>query len=251
MAAVGRSSARSPGTRSHRCTLAARHRGTSSHPIMVRHKNRYMVFELMWKDGKVDDSISAWVAAHTDQRPRACAPAHAKRAAAALGWGGADGCSWLRRGAGVPAAALPANQPRCPAGPLGRTGEAVLLAVFRESIQQNFGDFGLGSALASFQGAAPTGHRPPVRAACLLSRAAKPPPARAEVIAPAAPYFHCSQILQPSDAAVRATLRAGRVPPGGRPPQPAGSTALAGPLLLQPPNCRRIPAWRPGCLLSC
>lgn len=25
---------------------------------MVRFKNRYMVFELVWKDGKVDDTIS-------------------------------------------------------------------------------------------------------------------------------------------------------------------------------------------------
>jgi RNase P/RNase MRP subunit POP5 len=31
------------------------------------------------------------------------------------------------------------------------TDEAALLAVFRDSLQQTFGDYGLGSALASFQ----------------------------------------------------------------------------------------------------
>ena len=35
---------------------------------------------------------------------------------------------------------------------LSSADEAALLAVFRESLQQTFGDYGLGSALASFQG---------------------------------------------------------------------------------------------------
>ncbi|KAL4419534.1 hypothetical protein ABPG77_005765 [Micractinium sp. CCAP 211/92] len=54
---------------------------------MVRFKNRYMLFEVCWKDGRYDDTIT----------------------------------------------------------------EAALLATFRDSLQQNFGDFGLGCALASFQ----------------------------------------------------------------------------------------------------
>lgn len=54
---------------------------------MVRFKNRYMLFEVCWKDGRFDDTIT----------------------------------------------------------------EAALLATFRDSLQQNFGDYGLGCALASFQ----------------------------------------------------------------------------------------------------
>ncbi|KAL4433886.1 hypothetical protein ABPG75_000327 [Micractinium tetrahymenae] len=54
---------------------------------MVRFKNRYLLFEVCWKDGRFDDSIT----------------------------------------------------------------EAILLAAFRDSLQQNFGDYGLGCALASFQ----------------------------------------------------------------------------------------------------
>lgn len=63
---------------------------------MVRFKNRYILFQLHWKDGKIDDSLD----------------------------------------------------------------EPALLAVFRESIRQNFGDFGLGGALVSFQGTSRAFHRP-------------------------------------------------------------------------------------------
>lgn len=63
---------------------------------MVRFKNRYILFQLHWKDGKIDDSLD----------------------------------------------------------------EPALLAVFRESIRQNFGDFGLGGALVSFQGTSRALHRP-------------------------------------------------------------------------------------------
>ncbi|KAK9833872.1 hypothetical protein WJX74_008434 [Apatococcus lobatus] len=54
---------------------------------MVRFKNRYLVFELIWKDGKRDESL----------------------------------------------------------------GESALLNAFRELVAQNFGDHGLGQALASLQ----------------------------------------------------------------------------------------------------
>ena len=54
---------------------------------MVRFKNRYLLFELIWKDGKVDLAVS----------------------------------------------------------------EANLLGAIRDSVQTNFGDFGLGTSLASLQ----------------------------------------------------------------------------------------------------
>lgn len=92
---------------------------------MVRFKNRYMVFELMWKDGKVDETISA-----------------------------SNTCSkeFLEpRKACMRCAALP---PLHSTAVMPPADEGVLLSVVRESIQQNFGDYGLGSALASFQGGA-------------------------------------------------------------------------------------------------
>lgn len=98
--------------------------------VMVRFKNRYMLFEVCWKDGRYDDTISEcrkplWHAWKLMQAAERCQ----RRAAASAA--GTDG----------------------PFSPLA--AEAALLATFRDSLQQNFGDWGLGCALASFQGKSP------------------------------------------------------------------------------------------------
>ena len=99
---------------------------------MVRFKNRYLLFELAWKDGKFDDSISEL------PRPVAClssvkGPTAAPSTVACM----------------PPVPTPPRPPPPAAAVP---ADEAVLLAAFRDSLRQNFGDHGLGTALASFQG---------------------------------------------------------------------------------------------------
>ena len=67
---------------------------------MVRYKNRYLLLELIWKDGKIDLGVS----------------------------------------------------------------EGSLLGIIRESMQTNFGDYGLGSALASMQ----VKHYNPITGTCVV-----------------------------------------------------------------------------------
>lgn len=86
----------------------------------MRYKNRYLLFELLWKDGKLDDSIS--------ERVRGCR----SRAAA---------CATVAARHNAPSSCV-----------FETAGEGVLLGAFRDSLQQNFGDHGLGTALASLQG---------------------------------------------------------------------------------------------------
>ena len=96
---------------------------------------RYLLLEALWKDGKIDESISA---------PASVATMPAS----------APSCSHL-----------PATCPPC-AQPYGTetfrvgTDASVLLAALRESLATTFGDFGLGSALASLQGARLSRHPP-------------------------------------------------------------------------------------------
>ena len=113
---------------------------------MVRFKNRYLLFELVWKDGKLDDSISEQGKGAARLRAmayRRCQPAGKRgRQQCCLPSQMAAGhhaCAGRRPTAAPPGAHLCAD-------------EAVLLAVFRDSLQQNFGDHGLGCALASLQG---------------------------------------------------------------------------------------------------
>lgn len=109
---------------------------------MVRFKNRYIVFELTWKDGRLDEGLSELNGAT---------------------W--ANYFSYFRRhdvtaaikDAEIVVIKIPRYLEAFNIIFLGfvwtpSAGEAGLLTVFRENLQQTFGDYGLGSALASFQG---------------------------------------------------------------------------------------------------
>lgn len=93
---------------------------------MVRFKNRYLVMEMVWKDGRIDEAVSECTPCATE--PCLCVRGFVQSAARA------------DRGP-------PTLSPRGV-----RAAEAVLLGAVRDSVQQNFGDYGLGCALASFQG---------------------------------------------------------------------------------------------------
>ena len=114
---------------------------------MVRFKNRYLLFELVWKDGKLDDSISERGGSSLALRRSYCVLGNLVRKEPSL---------LLLMSGKVAAWSCPCTAcsplPPCPCGPV-RAAEAGLLGAFRDSLQQNFGDHGLGCALASLQGA--------------------------------------------------------------------------------------------------
>lgn len=94
---------------------------------MVRFKNRYISLGIAWKDGRSDESLSAYL---NSMHCISCVDTH-------LG----ISCS-------IRTSCLPSPYSR--SGNI--TDEGILLQVFRDELQRAFGDYGLGSALASFQG---------------------------------------------------------------------------------------------------
>ncbi len=198
---------------------------STSH-VMVRFKNRYMLFEVCWKDGRYDDTISEcrkppWHAWTLMQAAERCQ----RRAAAAAA--GTDG----------PLSSLAA--------------EAALLATFRDSLQQNFGDFGLGCALASFQGKFPgAGSAPNPRccsAACVGLLLALNPLLAAHLTP-------CSQVLQPSVQSLHRALQPRRVPTGAHAGRPlvSGPSAAAAEGMQQPNHPGRCNlTTMPAAVLQC
>jgi hypothetical protein len=79
-------------------------------------RGSYLLLELLWRDGRVDDTLGA------PRNASSCLVAACRTCCAAL------------------------THVRC-------SGASELLAAIRESLQLNFGDAALGAALASLQGA--------------------------------------------------------------------------------------------------
>ena len=117
---------------------------------MVRFKNRYLVMEMVWKDGRIDEAVSECIPADSAAVPSLQSAVNVR------------GLCRQRH-------TLVTDQ--CPAlsVPPPAAAEAVLLGAVRDSVQQNFGDYGLGCALASFQGEGEDGVR---RTGCLPAPAA-------------------------------------------------------------------------------
>jgi hypothetical protein len=105
---------------------------------MVRFKNRYLLVQLAFKDGKIDETISELTF-------------YTKVRAQSLPWSPLIVPIVKQRSSlGAPPHTPPLNLPSFSTSQLA--AEQIVLGDIRKSIQQNFGDHALGSALVSLFG---------------------------------------------------------------------------------------------------